>query len=93
MTARQRAAAKAARRPTELQAFWLRRIAQAGGMVVTYRDGSPHYTLVGGDAAIPTELERALIRCGWLRGERDGLYERPQTYRALTPTDGAASHG
>jgi hypothetical protein len=77
----------AQKQPTQLQAYWLQRIARAGGMIVTYRSGVPNYSLVGGDMMVPPKLAQALIRWNWLRGEGDGLFERPQTYRALRPQD------
>jgi hypothetical protein len=89
------------RKPTLLQTAWLRRVAQSGGLMVTYQaDGPSHFALVTGDV-VPKEMAEALIKNGWMRGQRDGLRlvepgdvlggERPQTYRALTP--GELSNG
>jgi hypothetical protein len=72
------------KRPTEYQTQWLRRIA-ASPMMVTRGPGEPvRYSLQNG-ATIPLLTAKTLIRNGWVKAERDGLFDEPQTYRALTP--------
>jgi hypothetical protein len=72
------------KRPTEHQTVWLRRIA-ASPMMITREPGeSVRYSLQNG-ATIPAPTAETLIRNGWVKAERDGLFDEPQTYRALTP--------
>jgi hypothetical protein len=72
------------KRPTEYQTIWLRRIASFP-MMVTRVPGEPtRYSLQNGHT-IPSPTAETLIRNGWVKGERDGLFDEPQTYRALTP--------
>lgn len=72
------------RRPTEYQAQWLRRIAQSA-MMVTRGPGEPIRYILQNGATIPASTAETLIRNGWLRAERDGLFADAQTYRTLTP--------
>jgi hypothetical protein len=72
------------KRPTEHQTAWLRRIASFP-MMVTRVSGEPiRYSLQNG-ATVPRLTAEILIRNGWVKAERDGLFDEPQTYRALTP--------
>jgi hypothetical protein len=71
------------KRPTDTQAAWLRRIARSP-MMATRVPGEPtRYGLQNGND-VPAQTAEALIRNGWVKGERDGLFDEPQTYRALT---------
>jgi hypothetical protein len=71
-------------RPTGYQTLWLRRIASSP-MMVTREPGEPtRYSLQNGHT-IPSPTAETLIKNGWVKGERDGLFDEPQTYRALTP--------
>ena len=71
------------RPPTAFESTWLRRIA-ASALMVTYVPGHDEsYSLLDG-TGVPLGLARRLIARGWLRGSRDGIFDQPQTYRALT---------
>jgi hypothetical protein len=71
-------------RPNHYQAQWLRRIAQSPMMVTRVPGEPPRYSLQTGEI-IPQRTAEILIRNGWLRAQRDGLFDDPQTYRAHTP--------
>jgi hypothetical protein len=71
-------------RPTEAQSRWLRRIAHQP-MMITYIPGEePRYHLADG-LVVPAATANLLIRKGWVVGQRDGLFEQPQSYRVKTP--------
>jgi hypothetical protein len=67
-------------KPTEAQAKWLRRIAQSP-LMKTYIDGEPmpRFSLQSG-ATVPTPIAEVLIRNGWVKGRRDGLFGDEQSY-------------
>jgi len=71
-------------RPTEAQSRWLQRIARSP-MMKTYivGDSRPRYSLQNGDT-VPIPIAETLIRNGWVRGRRDGLFGDEQSY---TPRD------
>ena len=68
------------RRPTLAQSDWLKRIARSP-LMKTYRrdDPQPRYSLQDG-TTVPAPTAEALIRNGWLRGRRDGLFGDNQSY-------------
>lgn len=71
-------------KPSTTQAMWLRRISLSP-MIKTYIGNRvPVFSLANGEE-IPPYVAMALIRNGWVRGERDGIFDDPQTYRVLTP--------
>jgi len=73
------------RKPTEVQAQWLRRIARSPLMKTYQADGAPRYSLQNG-AAVPAPTAELLIRNGWVHREGDALLgQDSQTYRALKP--------
>lgn len=67
------------RRPTETQARWLRLIARSP-LMKTYipDDPAPHYSQNG--MVVPLPTAEVLIRNGWVRGRRDGLWGDEQSY-------------
>lgn len=73
------------RKPTLAQAEWLRRIALSP-LMKTYIDGEtqPRFSLACG-TTVPFATASVLIRNGWVRACRDGLFDDPQTYVALKP--------
>lgn len=77
---------KAAPKPTHIQAEWLRRIA-VSPLMKTHMEGEslPRFSLQSG-ATVPHTTAQVLIRNGWVRERRDGLWpDDAQTYVALTP--------
>ena len=71
-------------KPTLDQTKWLRRIAQSP-MIKTYVGSQmPVFHLTTGEA-IPVKVAMALIRNGWVKGQRDGMFDDPQSYVVLTP--------
>jgi len=84
-------------KPTEAQAQWLRRIAHSP-LMKTYvqGDSQPRYSLQSGET-VPVPIAEKLIRNGWVRGRRDGLFgdeqsytPRDRVYEALRPAGPAA---
>ena len=73
-----------AKRPTIGQSKWLAMIARSAMMVTKISGAADRYGLQSGEA-IPSDTAETLIRNGWVKAERDGLFDEPQTYRALTP--------
>ncbi len=71
-------------KPSHTQAMWLRRIAQSRMVKGYVGNKVPVFSLDTGEE-IPPYVALALIRNGWVRGERDGMFDDPQTYRALVP--------
>lgn len=73
------------RKPTLAQTQWLHRIALSP-LMKTYIDGEPQprFSLVSGET-VPFPTASLLIRNGWVRPQRDGLFDDPQTYVALKP--------
>lgn len=71
-------------RPNYREAAWLKRIAASPLMLTKVPGEDVHYSLQDG-TPVPEATARRLIACGWLKAQRDGLWEEPQTYRALTP--------
>ncbi len=71
------------KRPTKRAAAWLKRIA-ISPLMITKTPEEKYYSLQDG-TPVPPAIAHYLINCGWLKAERDGLFEEPQTYRALTP--------
>lgn len=72
------------KRPTIYQSQWLNRIAHSAMMVTGVPGEEARYGLHNG-STIPTPTAKTLIENGWVKAERDGLFDEPQTYRALTP--------
>jgi hypothetical protein len=72
--------------PTEHQTKVLRRIAETGCMMLTHsKDGRDRYTDASG-STIAESVARALIRNGWVVGQRDPMFDlTPQSWRARTP--------
>ncbi len=70
--------------PNHNEAQWLRRIAQGTMMLTHIPSEPPHYSVQGG-ATIPIKMALTLINNGWVKAERDGLFDEPQTWRALKP--------
>jgi hypothetical protein len=68
---------------TEIQSLWFDRIREAGGMVMTLREGhAPVYNLLTDATRVPSQTAMALIRGGFMRGEGDGLLHGiSQVYR------------
>lgn len=73
------------KKPNFQEAQWLKRIAQSPLMVTKRQDEEPFYCLQNGNS-IPAKTAISLIKNGWVKGQRDGLFDDPQTYTALTPT-------
>ncbi len=72
-------------KPNENQAQWLRRIAVSPLMKTCIEgEDAPRWSLQNG-ATVPAHTVSALIRNGWVRPVKDGLFDDPQTYLALTP--------
>lgn len=74
---------KAAPKPTETQAAWLRLIA-VSPLMKTHIEGEalPRFSLQSG-ATVPLSTAQVLIRNGWVREQRDGLFpDDAQTYIA-----------
>ena len=71
-------------------AITLRRIAHAGGVIVTHHaDGGVVYTLRASGEQIRTEAVQRLIDCCVLVREDRGLLDaHPQSYRTRVPADG-----
>jgi hypothetical protein len=71
-------------------AITLRRIAHAGGVIVTHcADGGVVYTLRASGDQIRTETVQRLIDCRALVREDRGLLDaHPQSYRTRVPADG-----
>jgi hypothetical protein len=69
-----------ARKPSEAQAQWLRRIAHSP-LMKTYvpNDPQPRFSLQDG-STVPHQTATLLIRNGWVRGRRDGLFGDEQSY-------------
>lgn len=67
-------------KPTEAQAKWLQRIAHSP-LMKTYLvgDPDPHWSLQNG-ATIPSPIAQVLVRNGWVKGRRDGLFGDEQSY-------------
>jgi len=67
-------------RPTYVQADWLKRIARSP-MMKTYvvGDTQPRYSLQDG-TTVPIQTAEVLIRNGWVKGRRDGLFGDEQSY-------------
>lgn len=79
-------------KPTRKQADWLKRIALCP-LMKTYLPGDRElqYTLQDG-TPVPLDLAERLIRNGWVKGRRDGLFGDQQSwtpehrvYEALKP--------
>jgi hypothetical protein len=67
----------------------LRRIAAAGGLIVTHRGAGVFYTLRNSRALISTEIVRRLITARVLLAQDKGLFDAyPQSYRVRLPSDG-----
>lgn len=74
---------KAAPKPTDSQAVWLKRIA-VSPLMKTHIEGEPlpRFSLQSG-ATVPLPTAQVLIRNGWVREQRDGLLpDDAQTYVA-----------
>jgi len=71
-------------RPSTTQATWLRRIAVSPMMKTYIGNKQPVFHLSSGEE-IPPYIAQKLISMGWVRGQKDGLYDDPQTYVALKP--------
>lgn len=72
------------RYPTIVQYNWLRRIALSP-LTLTRQPGEPaRYSLANG-ATVPETTVRVLIRNGWVRPQRDGLFDDCQTWVARKP--------
>lgn len=70
--------------PTEFQAKILRRIARSY-MMVTRTPEEVRYHFPDGET-IPAPTAQTLIRNGWLKGDRDSIFDlEPQRYDALKP--------
>ena len=67
-------------KPTEAQTRWLARIARSP-LMKTYVQGDtqPRYSLQDG-STVPIDIAEKLIRNGWVRGRRDGLFGDEQSY-------------
>ena len=67
----------------------LRRIAQAGGVIVTYHGNGVIYTLRANGERIRAEIVQRLINSRVLISESRGLFDaHPQCYRTRVPADG-----
>lgn len=68
------------RKPTHAQAAWLQRIARSP-LMKTYLDGDPQprFSLQNGET-VPADTAMILIRNGWVKGRRDGLFGDEQSY-------------
>lgn len=71
-------------RPNRREAGWIKRIASSPLMVTKSPEETVHYSLQDG-SPVPPGIARRLITKGWLKAQRDGLFDEPQTYRARTP--------
>ncbi len=80
-----RSSVKKPRRPTAHQSSWLRRIAVSPLMVTKTEGILDSYSLQNGDP-VPTYTAKTLIDNGWVIGERDGMFDIPQTYTVLKPS-------
>lgn len=69
-----------AKKPSIAQADWLKRIAHSP-MMKTYVQGDPQprFSLQDG-STVPINTALLLIRNGWVRGRRDGLFGDEQSY-------------
>jgi hypothetical protein len=71
--------------PTEAQTRVLRQIASAGGYLMLTNDGeagSRRYSDPAG-RTIAEPTARILIKNGWVKAQRDGLWDEPQTWATL----------
>ncbi len=75
---------KRPKRPSENQSRWLARIAQSPLMVTRVPGEEPRFSLQNGHT-VPRSTVDVLIRNGWIKDERDGLFDDAQTYRVLKP--------
>lgn len=77
---------KRAPRPTEGQTKWLRRIALSP-MMVTQQEGDERRFSLQNGQTVPRNVAEALIMRGWVRGDRDSLFDltMSQTFRVLKP--------
>jgi hypothetical protein len=73
-----------AKKPSTTQAMWLRRIAISPMMKTYIGNKEAVFSLASGEG-IPPYVAQALIRNGWVKGQKDGMFDDPQTYIALTP--------
>jgi hypothetical protein len=71
------------KKPNTVEFSWLKRISYSA-MMVTNRNGTKEYSLQDG-TPIPENVAATLIKHGWVVGQKDGLFDESQTYRALTP--------
>lgn len=78
---------KKPRKPTKYQSRVLAMIARHSLMKTFVPTRPLPFWHVEGIGEISHECAQALIRNGWVKGNRDGLpmFEETQTYRALTP--------
>ena len=67
-------------KPTHNQTAWLKRIARSP-LMKTYLPGDRQvqYTLQDG-SPVPLDIAERLIRNGWVKGRRDGLWGDEQSY-------------
>jgi hypothetical protein len=70
-------------KPNTVEFSWLKRISYSL-MMVTNRNGTKEYGLQDG-TPIPENVATTLIKRGWVVGQKDGLFDESQTYRALVP--------
>ncbi len=80
--------AKKAPKPTYLQAAWLRRIAQSSMMKTYNENREPFFVISTTGERIPTVIAVTLIHNGWVKGQRDGMFDDPQSYVVLKPDSG-----
>jgi hypothetical protein len=72
------------KRPSLIQASWLRRIASDPMMKTYVGNRVAVFSLQNGEE-VPPHIAQTLIKNGWVKGQRDGIFDDPQTYIALTP--------
>jgi hypothetical protein len=72
------------RKPSTTQAMWLRRIALSPMMKTYIGNKEPVFALATGEE-IPPHMAKTLIKNGWVRGQKDGMFDDPQIYTALKP--------
>jgi hypothetical protein len=70
--------------PTYYQSSWLKRIAKWGMMLTRDADHDERYSLLDG-TTIPAGTARILIRRGWVKGRKDGMFDDHQTFHVLKP--------
>ncbi len=75
--------AKSPPKPNHYQVAWLGRIARSP-LMKTFIDDEVRFSLQNGET-VPAHTAKVLIRNGWVKPRRDGLFDDTQTYTALKP--------